>query len=789
MTIRIAGSARFLWPLCAAFGVASAASNVSAQRTPQRAPQRIAGAITLDDENVSGRLTDRHSMRVAAGEAVVVDVQSFKVDTVVEVLLPNGQRLENDDWQGDRWHSRLEFTSTTAGEARIAIRAFDPNVIGPYQLSIEGGTASTPAVGGNANANANGAQPGFRPTVTQLNPGSPIAGELAQGDVTLSNGAFVDEYVAQLGGSGVHALSLRRVSGDAPRIRVTTGNGRSIDRGASGEYLLNGGDTYYVQVFASRRRARGRYELALSQPGATPTSPTSMPSGRVATLTPGTPVNGTLAQGDQTMPAGQRADFYDMTLAQGDFVTVSMNSSVFDTLLVVNGPGGESFQNDDSNSTLNSQLAFQVYTPGTYRVIATSYGDATGAYQLSAVRTRPSAGSFVATGPIQPPQPGTRPPSGNNANGGAGLPAPVRGALAQSDSRGDGGRFTDTMNVALPAGQALRILVNSTAFDTMLSVRTPSGQSIDNDDITQENRNSAVEIPFVEGGNYQISVTSYRPGDTGDYVLSFERGTPVPSARNPGVAGGGNGANTGNGGANVYGIFAGITDYPGGISDLDECANDARKMVETLSNNGLISPDRYVLLTDSQVTRSAVTQAFQRFSAQMGPNDVFIFFFSGHGARHAIAAGSDLHEIDDANETIVLYDGELLDDDMARMYDSVRARTAVLALDTCFSGGFAKDVISRPGRIGLFSSEEDVTSAVASRFQAGGYLSHFLREGLAGAADANPRDGVLNVGEMMQYVWRQFGSQANDIRMGSGHQRLVIDRGAVSESTVLWAYR
>jgi hypothetical protein len=787
MTTRIASSVRFLLPLCAAFGALSAWSNVAAQRAPQRAPQRIAGAITLDDENVAGRLTDRHSMRVSAGEAVVVDVQSFKVDTVVEVMLPNGQRLENDDWQGDRWHSRLEFTSATAGEARIAIRAFDPNVIGPYRLSIEGGTASASPAAGNANAIANGAQPGFRPTVTQLNPGSPIAGELAEGDVTLSNGAFVDEYVAQLGGDGTHALSLRRVSGDVPRIRVTTGNGSSIDRGASGEYLLRGGDTYYVQVFAARRRSRGRYELALSQPGTTSVASAAVPSGSVATLTPGTPVNGTLAQNDPTMPAGQRADFYDMTLAQGDFITVSLNSSVFDTLLVVNGPGGENFQNDDSNSTLNSQLAFQVYTAGVYRVIATSYGDATGAYQLSAVRTRPSAGSFVATGPIQPPQPGAPP---RPANGGAGLPAPLRGALAQSDSRDNAGRFTDSMNVALPAGQSLRILLNSTAFDTMISVRTPSGQSIDNDDITQENRNSAVEIPFVEGGNYQVTVTSYRPGDTGDYVLSFERGTPVPSARNPAVAGnGGNASTGGNGGANVYGIFAGITDYPGGISDLDECANDARKMVETLSNNGLITPDRYVLLTDSQVTRSAVTQAFQRFSSQMGPNDVFVFFFSGHGARHAITAGSDLHEIDDANETIVLYDGELLDDDMSRMYDSVRARTAVLALDTCFSGGFAKDVISRPGRIGLFSSEEDVTSAVASRFQAGGYLSHFLREGLAGAADANPRDGVLNVGEMMQYVWRQFGSQANDIRMGAGHQRLVIDRGAVSESTVLWAYR
>jgi cytochrome P450 len=62
---------------------------------------------------------------------------------------------------------------------------------------------------------------------------------------------------------------------------------------------------------------------------------------------------------------------------------------------------------------------------------------------------------------------------------------------------------------------------------------------------------------------------------------------------------------------------------------------------------------------------------------------------------------------------------------------------SLLALDACFSGGFARDVVSRPGVMGLFSSEEDLTSAVADKFEAGGYLSHFLRAGLAGEGDGD----------------------------------------------------
>ncbi len=70
----------------------------------------------------------------------------------------------------------------------------------------------------------------------------------------------------------------------------------------------------------------------------------------------------------------------------------------------------------------------------------------------------------------------------------------------------------------------------------------------------------------------------------------------------------------------------------------------------------------------------------------------------------------------------------------------------LLWLDSCFSGGFAKDIVSAPGRMGIFSSEEDITSNVAAKFRAGGYLSVFLDEAIAqGFADDDKDNSITAI--------------------------------------------
>lgn len=177
------------------------------------------------------------------------------------------------------------------------------------------------------------------------------------------------------------------------------------------------------------------------------------------------------------------------------------------------------------------------------------------------------------------------------------------------------------------------------------------------------------------------------------------------------------------GSGRTFGVFVGISDYPS-QNDLDYCADDAIRVQQAFVNAGVLSPLDSVVLRDRQATRAAVAGSIERFARRMGPNDTLVFFFSGHGSRTADRNGD---ERDGQDETIVLADGPVLDDELAQIFAPTRGR-AIAALDSCYSGGFQQDLARLPNTAGLYASREDQVSYVANRHQAGGYLSYHLAE-------------------------------------------------------------
>jgi hypothetical protein len=470
-------------------------------------------------------------------------------------------------------------------------------------------------------------------------------------------------------------------------------------------------------------------------------------------------IRGSLASGDDTLDSGELVDEHRLAFARGQHVHLEARSTQFDTYLILKPPSGEQQENDDGSNGTNAELDFVASTAGEHRVLVTSYrAGEHGDYEL-----------IVGGGGAAAPAP----PSSQPAVAATG--DRIDGRLESSDPRSAQGKHTDVYSRTFEAGQPVQIRLTSSDIDPYLMVRSPSGQQLDNDDLDASTRNAGLDLPVAEAGTYRITVTSYRAGETGAYTLAFDRGRAVPR---PGGDGG-----------HVFGLFVGISDYPDGVGDLPECANDAIKLAEALRTHGLLDARHQAVLTDANATRANLRAAMQRFARQMGPDDVFVFFYSGHGGQRGRGSSSDPREIDRTDEFLVLHDGELLDDELGQLFQPVQARVAVAAIDACFSGGFAKDLITRPGRVGLFSSEEDVLSAVAAQFQAGGYLSHFLRTAVSGQADANPSDRVLTVGELTHFLYTQFGRHATDVQLQGAYQHLVIDRGAVRVDQVLWSYR
>jgi hypothetical protein len=203
--------------------------------------------------------------------------------------------------------------------------------------------------------------------------------------------------------------------------------------------------------------------------------------------------------------------------------------------------------------------------------------------------------------------------------------------------------------------------------------------------------------------------------------------------------------------------------------------------------------DAYTLV-DREATIGNLTAAIRDIAGRMQPEDTFVMFYSGHGGQVPRGDGPTASDPDGLDETLALYDGSLLDDHLRSLFDEIDNGTVLLWLDSCFSGGFAKDIVSAPGRMGIFSSEEDITSNVADKFRAGGYLSLFLDEAIAQGLADHDNDRSITAIELSQYLHERYRADVKSARpteivrtqMTLGYQHLVVDRGSIGAYDVLF---
>ncbi len=906
--------------LLGAISVGCSGSGGSPSGTPAQQPAQAARPLFEQDGTLEAGGHVNLNVPVEAGEQVVVTLTATEFDPILEVTPPGAAPLTNDDWRGSRTESRLSVIVSEGGTLKVGVTSFSPGTGGAFHVRVDrGGLPVVAQAAAGVTATGPSAPGGLPSGITSqmavapatLQPGQSYQGEIGAGDATLADGSRQEQVLVSGATNGPLSLFIQAQTQVIPSAVVLDPQGRALSAASNGSYTITQPGTHRVQLIAAAGQTAGysmRLSAAAAAPAAAPTTP-QLSRAHHQLPTGGTPTNVAIGQrvqgqlnGSASLPTGEPMTLYSFNATAGQSITVDLTSTAFDPYLVVIGPSGRLWENDDAGGGLNSQVMFDADTAGTYRVVATAYrAGMTGAFDLGitlgqrgttptptpgAAPTAPSAPSgpgnsqrgalaqgdatlnsgefmdtyemtfpagqavhleavstafdtylmvrppngqqqdnddqasgntnaaldFVSTGGsyrvmvtsyrpgevgdyelrvnqggAAPSNPGTTPGTTPPATNPGGRPATaatgatVTGALAQGDSTIQSGEFADHYTRTFDVGQPIEIRLTSSQFDPYIIVTSPSGRQMDNDDINGQTRDAGVNLPAAEAGEYRIMVTSYRPGEVGNYNLTFGAGAAVPR---PSTGGGGGDAGQG---GRIFGVFVGISDYPGS-GDLPECANDAIKLAQALRERSLLVETRQVVLTDSQATLANVRAAMQRMATEVRPDDIFVFFYSGHGSQGS-PGSQDAREIDGIDESIVLYDGQMVDDEMGRLFDGIHARLAVLSLDSCFAGGFAKDVVTRPGRVGLFSSEEDVLSAVAGQFQAGGYLSHFLRTAFQGAADAAPNDGVLTVGELTHYLHRQFAQHAADVEMQGAYQHLVVDRGAVTVDQVLWSYR
>ena len=121
--------------------------------------------------------------------------------------------------------------------------------------------------------------------------------------------------------------------------------------------------------------------------------------------------------------------------------------------------------------------------------------------------------------------------------------------------------------------------------------------------------------------------------------------------------------------------------YGGWDGKLTACEADAEAMNKLAHASGMVKSS--VLLT-KQATSIAVLAAIGRIAQQLVAGDLFFLTYSGHGGQVDDVTGD---EPDGINETWVLYDRQLLDDELYSMWSKFASGVRIIVLsDSCHSG-------------------------------------------------------------------------------------------------------
>lgn len=204
--------------------------------------------------------------------------------------------------------------------------------------------------------------------------------------------------------------------------------------------------------------------------------------------------------------------------------------------------------------------------------------------------------------------------------------------------------------------------------------------------------------------------------------------------------------------------------------------DDAYDAYDVLTSYGNWDPANIKLLVSTadgsvhDCTKTNIQNEIAWMASQSDDDDVCVFWYSGHGGYMVDVDPYD--ESDGYDEYICPEGGNILDDELTTWMLAINGSNLV-ALDSCFSGGFIKagdDLISRsapdlPRALITDSFREDLTlagfnvhtacdedeSAYGSGALQNGVFTYYFVQGLYGQADSNS-DGVVDALEAHYYT-------------------------------------
>ncbi len=224
----------------------------------------------------------------------------------------------------------------------------------------------------------------------------------------------------------------------------------------------------------------------------------------------------------------------------------------------------------------------------------------------------------------------------------------------------------------------------------------------------------------------------------------------------------------------VWAVVVGVAayDHMPALRYTDDDAYRFYAFLKSLEGGAL--PDEQVsVLVDEDATRDNILGTMNELFSQAGPNDLIVFYFSGHGLN-----GSFLPIDFDG------FNNKITHEEIAKAFNKCKAKFKLCLADACHSGSlfamrsgtddpllnqyYSNLAKSVSGTALIMSSKADETSLESAGLRQG-VFSHFLTRGLKGEADKN-KDKVVTVGELYDYI-------AINVRDYTGNRQSPVIKG------------
>jgi uncharacterized caspase-like protein len=229
-----------------------------------------------------------------------------------------------------------------------------------------------------------------------------------------------------------------------------------------------------------------------------------------------------------------------------------------------------------------------------------------------------------------------------------------------------------------------------------------------------------------------------------------------------------------------WAIVIGISTYQDKNLNLKYADKDAQALYDLLltASGGGFEKDHVKLLLNEEATTANITRSLRSFLKKPAKEDIVLIYLAGHGSPDIDRPGvvyfltHDVDRKDISGTALPMREIDLC------LRENLLAERVIILADTCHSAAIAggvgrravgddsavinsylQEVSKTKGGVALLTSAEGNEVAYEYDELGHGVFTHYLLKGMEGAADGtidgSPKNGIVTVGELFEYVRKQ----------------------------------